>query len=132
MNEQELLLQPEENYMDDGQLDYFRRILREKKATILNRLQSYHSSMKDSIREADVTDLASNEEQRSLSMTMMNRDRDELKRIDAALERVEEGEYGYCDHTGEPIGLRRLLVNPTTKLSVESMRVEESRGRHRA
>lgn len=132
MTEQELLLQPEENYMDDGQLAYFKRVLGEKKASITSRLQSYHSTMKDSIREADVTDLASNEEHRSISLAMMNRDREELKRIDAALERIKDGEYGYCEHTGEPIGLRRLLVNPTTKLSVESMRVEEAKGRHRA
>lgn len=132
MTDQELLLQPQENYMDDGQLAYFRRVLEEKKASVISRLQSYHSSMKDPVREADVTDLASNEEHRSLSLAMMNRDREELKRINEALERIREGDYGYCDHTGEPIGLRRLLVNPTTNLSVESMRVEESKSRHRA
>ncbi|WGK63536.1 TraR/DksA family transcriptional regulator (plasmid) [Halopseudomonas sp. SMJS2] len=131
MTDQELLLQPEESYMDDGQLAYFQRVLGDNKALITSRLQSYHSTLKDSIREADFTDLASNEEHRSISLAMMNRDREELKRIDSALERIKEGEYGYCEQTGEPIGLRRLLVNPTTKLSVESMRVVEAQGRHR-
>ncbi len=112
MTEQELLLQPEENYMDDRQLAYFQRILAEKKVSIMSRLQSYHDSMKDSVREADVTDLASNEEHRSLSLAMMNRDREALKRINEALERIRENDYGYCDHTGEPIGLRRLLGEP--------------------
>lgn len=130
MTEQELLLQPEENYMDDCQLAYFQHVLGEKRTSIMSRLQSYHSTMKEPMREADVTDIASNEEHRSLSLAMMCRDREEMKRIDAALERIKDGEYGYCEHTGETIGLRRLLVNPTTKLSVESMRVEEAKGRH--
>ncbi len=132
MTAQDLLAQPDDAYMNQDQLEYFRETLVKMKSAVNARLQSYHSTMKDSVREADITDLATNEEQRSISLAMMGRDRQELKRIDSALDRIKEGEYGYCDHTGEPIGLRRLLANPTTELSVESMRVFEAKGRHRA
>jgi len=117
---------PDEPFMNERQLDYYRRkligwkdnILREAKGT-LAQLQT------DSLREADVTDRASSETDWSIELRTRDRQRKLISKIDAALRRIEEGEYGYCEVTGEPISLARLEARPIATMTVEAQERHE-------
>jgi DnaK suppressor protein len=116
----------DEAFMNPRQLDYFRdklldwkdAILREAKGT-LEQLQN------DSLREPDVTDRASSETDWSIELRTRDRQRKLISKIDAALRRIEEGEYGYCEVTGEPISLARLEARPVATMTVEAQERHE-------
>lgn len=116
----------DEPFMNDKQLGYFRakllawkeNILRESRDT-LNQLQV------DSLREPDVTDRASSETDWSIELRTRDRQRKLISKIDAALRRIEEGEYGYCEVTGEPISLARLEARPIATMTVEAQERHE-------
>jgi len=116
----------DEAFMSPRQLDYFRdklldwkdAILREAKGT-LEQLQN------DSLREPDVTDRASSETDWSIELRTRDRQRKLIAKIDAALRRIEEGEYGYCEVTGEPISLARLEARPVATMTVEAQERHE-------
>ena len=116
----------DEPFMGPRQLDYFREkllawkdaIYREAAGT-LNQLQT------DSLREADLTDRASSETDWSIELRTRDRQRKLISKIDAALRRIEEGEYGYCEVTGEPIPLGRLEARPTATMTVEAQERHE-------
>ena len=114
--------------MNERQREYFRRkllawkeeILRESKETIQN-LQA------DTQQHSDLADRAASETERSLELRARDRQRKLISKIDAALRRIEEGSYGYCEETGEPITLRRLEARPIATLSVEAQERHERR-----
>lgn len=116
----------DEPFMNERQLGYFREklltwkenILRESRDT-LNQLQV------DSLREPDVTDRASSETDWSIELRTRDRQRKLISKIDAALRRIEEGEYGYCEVTGEPISLARLEARPIATMTVEAQERHE-------
>lgn len=116
----------DEPFMNERQLDYFRKkllnwkdeILRESAGT-LNQLQT------DSLRESDLTDRASSETDWSIELRTRDRQRKLISKIDAALRRIEEGEYGYCEVTGEPISLARLEARPIATMTVEAQERHE-------
>jgi len=116
----------DEAFMNPRQLDYFRdklldwkdAILREAKGT-LEQLQN------DSLREPDITDRASSETDWSIELRTRDRQRKLISKIDAALRRIEEGEYGYCEVTGEPISLARLEARPIATMTVEAQERHE-------
>src|SRR4051812_16413594 len=116
----------DEPFMNPQQLEYFREkllawkdaIYREAAGT-LNQLQT------DSLREADLTDRASSETDWSIELRTRDRQRKLISKIDAALRRIEEGEYGYCEVTGEPIPLGRLEARPTATMTVEAQERHE-------
>lgn len=116
----------DEPFMGPRQLAYFRdklntwkdAICREAAGT-LNQLQT------DSLREADLTDRASSETDWSIELRTRDRQRKLISKIDAALRRIEEGEYGYCEVTGEPIPLGRLEARPTATMTVEAQERHE-------
>ena len=120
----------DEPFMNDRQKEYFRRklhswkedILRESRETLLNLQEENHAL-------ADVADRASNETDRSLELRTRDRQRKLIAKIDAALMRLEEGTYGYCEETGEPISLRRLDARPIATLSIEAQERHERRER---
>lgn len=117
---------PDEEFMNSRQLAYFRNkllgwkeaILREAKGT-LAQLQS------DSLREPDITDRASSETDWSIELRTRDRQRKLISKIDAALRRIDEGEYGYCEVTGEPISLARLEARPIATMTVEAQERHE-------
>ena len=122
-----------EPYMSERQLDYFRRKLCDWKIEILKASQgTLEQLQEDSFHLPDLTDRASSETEKALELRTRDRQRKLISKIDAALRRIETGEYGFCEETGEPIGIRRLEARPIATLSLEAQeRHERSERVHR-
>ena len=123
---------PAENepFMNDRQLEYFRRKLLAWKTELLSDSRDTIEGMKDATRNIpDVADRASEETDRALELRTRDRQRKLVSKIDAALRRIDEGEYGYCEITGEPISLRRLDARPIATMSLEAQERHERRER---
>lgn len=121
---------PAENepFMNERQTEYFRRKLQAWKLELLSDSRDTISGMKDQTRNIpDVADRASEETDRSLELRTRDRQRKLVSKIDAALRRIDEGEYGYCDMTGEPISLKRLDARPIATMSLEAQERHERR-----
>jgi DnaK suppressor protein len=117
-----------EDYMNEAQLDYYRRLLLEWKKSILDAAQDTLQSLQDGpIREPDLNDRASSETDWGIELRTRDRQRKLIAKIDSALRRIEEGEYGYCEVTGEPIGLGRLSARPIATMTVEAQEAHERR-----
>jgi DnaK suppressor protein len=117
-----------EPYMGEAQLDYYRRLLLEWKKLILSAAQDTLQSLQDGpIREPDLNDRASSETDWGIELRTRDRQRKLITKIDSALRRIEEGEYGYCEVTGEPIGLGRLSARPIATMTVEAQEAHERR-----
>lgn len=117
-----------EEYMCEAQLDYYRRLLLEWKKLILSAAQDTLQSLQDGpIREPDLNDRASSETDWGIELRTRDRQRKLIAKIDSALRRIEEGEYGYCEVTGEPIGLGRLSARPIATMTVEAQEAHERR-----
>lgn len=116
----------DEEFMNPLQLEYFRQKLLKWRGDLLREAGETLSSMgQGGIVEADLTDRASVETDRALELRTRDRARKLISKIDQALERVENGTYGYCEETGEPIGLRRLEARPIATLSIEAQERHE-------
>jgi DnaK suppressor protein len=115
-----------ETFMNERQREYFRRklwrwrdeIMRESRET-LHQLQSEREHL------PDIADRASTETDRSIELRARDRQRKLISKIDAALSRIDDGTYGYCDETGEPISLKRLEARPIATLSIEAQERHE-------
>ena len=117
-----------EPYMGDNQLEYFRRLLTEWKKSILSASSLTLQSLQDGpIREADLNDRASSETDWGIELRTRDRQRKLIAKIDSALRRIDRGEYGYCEVTGDPIGLRRLIARPVATMTVEAQEAHERR-----
>jgi DnaK suppressor protein len=117
-----------EPFMNERQLEYFRRKLLNWKAEILADSRDTVAGMKDTTRNIpDIADRASEETDRSIELRTRDRQRKLVSKIDAALRRIEEGEYGYCEITGEPISLKRLDARPIATMSLEAQERHERR-----
>ena len=117
-----------EEYMCEAQLDYYRRLLLEWKKLILSAAQDTLQQLQDGpIREPDLNDRASSETDWGIELRTRDRQRKLIAKIDSALQRIEEGVYGYCEETGEPISLKRLDARPIATLSVEAQERHERR-----
>ncbi len=117
-----------EPFMNERQLEYFRRKLLDWKADILENSSDTVAGMKDQTRNIpDVADRASEETDRALELRTRDRERKLVAKIDAALRRIDEGEYGYCEMTGEPISLKRLDARPIATMSLEAQERHERR-----
>mgnify|MGYP005842858075 CR=1 FL=1 len=126
LTEDELLAMPESEYMSDKQLDFFRARLTALKDDLLsNAGETTEHLREDTSIVPDPADRATIEEEHALELRTRDRERKLLKKIAQALARIDSGEYGYCDETGEPIGLRRLLARPTATLSLEAQQRRE-------
>lgn len=120
----------DEPFMNDRQREYFRRkliawkeeILRESKET-LQHLQD------DNINLPDIADRASSETDRAIELRARDRQRKLISKIEAAMKRIDDGSYGYCEETGEPISLKRLDARPIATLSIEAQERHERRER---
>lgn len=117
-----------EEYMGERQRDYFRVLLLEWKRSIHSAANATLQSLQDGpIREADLNDRASSETDWGIELRTRDRQRKLTAKIDAALRRLDEGEYGYCQVTGDPIGLRRLIARPVATMTVEAQEAHERR-----
>ncbi|MFC4293581.1 RNA polymerase-binding protein DksA [Novosphingobium tardum] len=118
----------DEPYMGEAQLEYFRRLLLEWKKSILSASAGTLQSLQDGpIREADLNDRASSETDWGIELRTRDRQRKLIAKIDAALRRIDEGEYGFCEVSGEPIGLGRLIARPIATMTVEAQEAHERR-----
>ncbi|MCK8456019.1 MULTISPECIES: RNA polymerase-binding protein DksA [Sphingomonas] len=116
----------DEPFMSLGQQAYFRRKLQAWKEAILRESQETLSQLQvDSLREADLTDRASSETDWSIELRTRDRQRKLVSKIEAAIRRIDEGEYGYCEVTGEPISLARLEARPIATMTVEAQERHE-------
>ena len=126
LTEAELLAMPEREYMNEKQLDFFRARLGALNADLLsNAGETTEHLREDTSIVPDPADRATIEEEHALELRTRDRERKLLKKISQSLARIENGEYGYCDETGEPIGLGRLLARPTATLSLEAQQRRE-------
>lgn len=130
MTEEQLLAQPASAYMNETQQAFFRTLLRQQRDALQARIEGEFGELRDGERAGDDADIASREEQRQWQMRLLEREKKLLDKIDRSLERLARGDYGWCVETGEPIGLRRLLLRPTASLSVEAKERQERRERH--
>lgn len=127
LTEKALLAMPSKAYMNAAQLHFFRDLLNRQRQDLLDNATMTIDHLRDGEAEADPNDRATIEEENSLELRIRDRERKMLPRVDAALRRIDEGRYGFCEDTGEPIGLRRLLARPTTVFSIEAQERHESR-----
>lgn len=116
----------DEQFMNPLQVEYFRQKLFRWRADLLREADGTLASLSEGgIHEADITDRASVETDRALELRTRDRARKLIAKIDQALARVENGSYGYCEETGEPIGLKRLEARPIATLSIEAQERHE-------
>jgi len=112
--------------MNPRQQAYFRRKLQDWKESILRESRETLNQLQvDSLREPDVTDRASSETDWGIELRTRDRQRKLISKIDAAIRRIDEGEYGYCEVTGEPISLARLEARPVATMTVEAQERHE-------
>lgn len=120
----------DEPFMNERQLEYFRRKLQNWKADLLNGSRETIEGLQDSARNVpDLADRASEETDRALELRTRDRQRKLVAKIDAALRRIDSGEYGYCEVTGEPISLKRLNARPIATMTLEAQEKHERRER---
>ena len=120
----------DEPFMNERQLEYFRRKLLAWKQELLEQSAETLEGMKDSGRNVpDIADRASEETDRAIELRTRDRQRKLVSKIDAALRRIETGEFGYCEMTGEPISLRRLDARPIATMTLEAQERHERRER---
>ena len=118
----------DEEYMNAAQQDYFRMLLLEWKRSILSASSATLQSLQDGpIREADLNDRASSETDWGIELRTRDRQRKLIAKIDSAVRRIDAGEYGFCEVTGDPIGLKRLIARPVATMTVEAQEAHERR-----
>ncbi len=116
----------DEPFMNDRQREYFRdKLLAWKEEILLESKETLANLQEESQNHPDIADRASSETDRSIELRARDRQRKLIAKIDAALERLADGSYGYCEETGEPISLRRLEARPIATLSIEAQEAHE-------
>ena len=116
-----------EKYMCAKQLAYFKQKLTDWKSELLktNNEALYNSTLDDNSTSADIVDQASSYAQNNVEMRAINRQIKLISKIDSALKRIKSGTYGFCEETGEPIGLKRLIARPVATLSIAAQEKHE-------
>ena len=118
----------DELFMNDRQLEFFRRKLVNWKNDLMSDSKDTIEGLQDNTRNIpDIADRASEETDRALELRTRDRQRKLVSKIDAALRRIDEGEYGYCEMTGEPISLKRLDARPIATMTLEAQESHERR-----
>ena len=126
LSDPEVLAMPDAEYMNDKQMAFFRLKLSQLKQDILNSAgETTEHLREDTVIVPDPADRATIEEEHALELRTRDRERKLLKKIEQSIARIDAGDYGYCDETGEPIGVGRLLARPTATLSLEAQQRRE-------
>jgi DnaK suppressor protein len=116
----------DEIFMSEFQLEYFRLKLLKWRAELLHEsVETVAHMQEESLHQPDLTDRASLETDRALELRTRDRERKLISKIDSALRRIEDGSYGFCEETGDPIGIRRLEARPIATLSLEAQERHE-------
>ena len=125
MTKEEILSQSQGEYMNAAQLDFFRKLLADNKKELQDKIDHVRSDLGEMQHNNDELDRASMEEETMLKLRIIERETKLIHKIDQSLKRIESGEYGYCEATGEPIGIPRLLARPTATLCAEEKNRQE-------
>ncbi len=125
--EKELLAMPESDYMNEAQLAFFRNRLKELEQEILTNAGTTTENLRETQFVPDPADRATIEEEHALELRTRDRERKLLKKVQQSITRIDSGDYGWCEETGEPIGVPRLLARPTATLSLEAQERREMR-----
>ncbi|MGN6580426.1 MAG: RNA polymerase-binding protein DksA [Bordetella sp.] len=126
-SEKELLAMPDADYMNDRQLAFFKVRLKQLEQDILANAGETTEHLRETQFVPDPADRATIEEEHALELRTRDRERKLLKKVQQAIARIDSGEYGWCEETGEPIGIPRLLARPTATLSLEAQERREMR-----
>jgi DnaK suppressor protein len=126
-SEDDIRRAPPDDYMSSPQLAFFRALLLRERDTLLESAHRTTLHLQEFESTPDPSDRASLEEDHTLELRVRDRERKLLHKIDEALVRIDNGSYGWCEDTGEPIGIPRLLARPTATLSVEAQEIHEAR-----
>ena len=118
---------PASQYMNEQQLAFFRHQLQQMQQRILDNATNTSEHLREHEAEADIADQATIEEENALELRTRDRERKLLRKIEEALKRIEDGSYGYCEETGEAIGIPRLLARPTATLTIEAQSRREQK-----
>ena len=127
LTEADLLKAPEKDYMNAAQLEFFREKLLALKADLLKHANETTEHLRENVLVPDPADRATIEEEHALELRTRDRERKLLKKVEQSLASIESGDYGWCEETGEPIGIPRLLARPTANLSLEAQERRELR-----
>jgi DnaK suppressor protein len=125
LSEQDLLKAPDKEYMNEAQLAFFKQRLLELRAQLLNNADDTGQHLRENEVTTDPSDRATLEEEYTLELRTRDRERKLLKKVEKSLKMIDAGSYGYCEETGEPIGVPRLLARPTATLSLEAQERRE-------
>lgn len=129
LTKEQLLAMSEDDYMNEAQLAYFSELLIAEALDIKNHLKEARESLSSQSYEADELDKAAQEEERRLQLRFLDRQTKLLPKIEQALDRIKRDDFGYCDITGDPIGVQRLLLRPTATLCAEEKQRQETQER---
>lgn len=127
LTEEQLLAMPEDDYMNDLQLAFFKNRLRALEKEILDNANATTDNLRETQFVPDPADRATIEEEHALELRTRDRERKLLKKVQQSLASIDEGDYGWCEETGEAIGIPRLLARPTANLSLEAQERREKR-----
>ncbi|MCQ9327955.1 RNA polymerase-binding protein DksA [Pelistega suis] len=127
LTEEQLLAMSDDDYMNDAQLAFFKNRLKLLENDILNKANITTENLRETQFVPDPADRATIEEEHALELRTRDRERKLLKKIQQSLQLIESKDYGWCEETGEPIGLGRLLARPTATLSLEAQERREKR-----
>jgi len=127
LTEAELVKMPESDYMNEAQLDFFRARLHQMERDLLQNAGETTEHLRETVIVPDPADRATIEEEHALELRTRDRERKLLKKVQQSLARIDSGDYGFCEETGEPIGIPRLLARPTATLSLEAQQRRELR-----
>lgn len=125
LSEEELLRMPEDQYMNEAQLAFFRHRLKEMERELVSNADETTEHLRETVIVPDPADRATIEEEHALELRTRDRERKLLKKVQASIHRIDAGDYGWCEETGEPIGIPRLLARPTATLSLEAQQRRE-------
>ena len=122
---EEILKMPDDDYMNAQQLEFFRRRLTDLEKELRANADQTTVNLRETTVVPDPADRATIEEEHALELRTRDRERKLLKKVQAAIKRIDDGDYGYCEETGDPSGVARLMARPTATLSLEAQQRRE-------
>ena len=125
ITKKELLAMPADDYMNDVQIAYFKGILEQQKSEILADMENVKKELIGSEQNADMNDVASTYESQQLELKRVDREHKLLNKINKNLSNIINGEYGYCEETGDEIGLDRMIARPTATMTIDAKERQE-------
>jgi len=125
LTEEEILKMKDEDYMNEAQLAFFKARLQQLEKDLLKNADETTEHLRETVLVPDPADRATIEEEHALELRTRDRERKLLKKVQQSIALIDSGEYGWCEETGEPIGIARLLARPTANLSLEAQQRRE-------